>query len=94
MRRVTSFMLGVMMGAVMSMYMNRTNKMMLAGFSNLSNSFSKLIDRAMMSFADRNMPAKKESDVSLDQVQSMIERDPKVKAEVDQIISENRMNTH
>jgi hypothetical protein len=94
--RLTSFLVGAAAGAAAAMYMNRTNKTVLMGFSQMGDNFSKVVDKAMMSMADRNLKTHKEPETnqSLDRVEELIKQDPGVKHEVDQILSHNHLNAN
>lgn len=94
--RLTSFLVGAAAGAAAAMYMNRNNKTVLMGFSQMGDNFSKVVDKAMMSMADRGLRTHKEPETnqSLDQVEELIKQDPGVKHEVDQILSHNHLNTN
>ncbi|MDF2924358.1 MAG: hypothetical protein K0R57_3272 [Paenibacillaceae bacterium] len=93
--RVTSFLAGAAAGAAAVMYMNRTNKTVLMGFSQLGDNVNKMMDKAMMAMADKNMKIHKEpeTNASLDKVEELAGMDPKVKSEVDQILAENHVNS-
>jgi hypothetical protein len=93
--KFTSFLVGAATGAAAVMYMNRTNKTVLMGFSQMGDNLSKVMDKAMMSMADRNMKTHKEPETnqSLDRVEELIKQDPGVKHEVDQILSNNHLGS-
>ncbi|MNC10330.1 hypothetical protein D3C75_579710 [compost metagenome] len=92
--RLTSFLVGAAAGAAAAMYMNRTNKTVLMGFSQMGDNLSKVMDKAMMSMADRGIKTHKEPETnqSLDRVEELIKQDPGVKHEVEQILSQNHLN--
>lgn len=93
--RFTSFLVGAAAGAAAAMYMNRTNKTVLMGFSQMGDNLSKVVDKAMMSMADRGLKTHKEPETnqSLDRVEELIKQDPGVKHEVDQILTNNHLGT-
>lgn len=92
--RLSSFLVGAAAGAAAAMYMNRTNKTVLMGFSQMGDNLSKVMDKAMMSMADRGIKTHKEPETnqSLDRVEELIKKDPGVKHEVDQILAQNHLN--
>lgn len=91
--RITSFLVGAAAGAAAAMYMNRTNKTVMMGFSQLGDNFTKAVDKAMMSMADRGLKTHKEPETnqSLHQVEDLVKKDPYVKNEVDQILTQNNV---
>lgn len=91
--RLTSFLVGAAAGAAAAMYMNRTNKTVLMGFSQLGDNVGKAMDKAMMFMADKNLKTRKEPDnsQSLDKVEELVNKDQGVKTQVDQILSENHV---
>ena len=93
--KFTSFLVGAAAGAAAVMYMNRTNKTVLMGFSQMGDNLSKVVDKAMMSLAARNIKPHKApaTTQSLDRVEDLIKQDPGVKHEVDQILSNNHLGT-
>ena len=60
--RLTSFLAGAVVGAAAISYMNRNNKSMMFGFSQLGDNVSKAVDKALINFADKNMSTRKEND--------------------------------
>lgn len=91
--RIASFLVGAAAGAAAAMYMNRTNKTVMMGFSQLGDNFTKAVDKAMMSMADRGLKTHKEPETnqSLHQVEDLVKKDPYVKNEVDQILTQNNV---
>lgn len=94
--RMATFLVGAAAGAAAVMYMNRTNKTMLMSFSQMGDSLSKAMDKAMMTVADKGMKPYRETEStqSLDKVEELVNCDPGVKAEVDQILAENQVSAH
>lgn len=93
--RLSSFLVGAAAGAAAVMYMNRSNKTVLMGFSQLGDNVSKVVDKAMMTMAEKNMKTHKEpeSSASLDDVEQLVKKDPQVKGEVDHILAENHIGS-
>lgn len=89
--RMTTFLVGAVAGAAAAMYMNRTNKTVMVGFSQMGENLSKVMDKAMMAVADKGMKPYKEpeNNQSLDKVEQLIDCDPAVKSEVNEILAEN-----
>lgn len=94
--RMTTFLVGAAAGAAAVMYMNRTNKSVMMSFSQMGDNLNKAVDKAMMSMADRSMKTYREpeNNQSLDKVEELVNGDPQVRAEVDQILSENQVSAH
>jgi uncharacterized membrane protein len=91
--RMTTFLVGAVAGAAAAMYMNRTNKTVMMGFSQMGDNLSKAVDKAMMTMADKGMRTYKEpeSTQSLNKVEELINCDPQVKAEVNEILADNNV---
>ncbi|WP_438445575.1 hypothetical protein [Gorillibacterium sp. sgz5001074] len=94
--RMTTFLVGAAAGAAAVMYMNRTNKSVMMSFSQMGDNLNKAVDKAMMSMADRSMKPYREPEnsQSLDKVEQLVNCDPQVRSEVDQILAENQMSAH
>lgn len=94
--RMTTFLVGAAAGAAAVMYMNRTNKSVMMSFSQMGDNLNKAVDKAMMSMADKSMKTYREPETNqgLDKVEQLVNCDPGVKAEVDQILAENQVSAH
>lgn len=94
--RLTTFLVGAAAGAAAVMYMNRTNKTVMMSFSQMGDNLSKAMDKAMMAMADKGMKTYTEPNntQSLDKVQQLVNRDPQVKAQVNEILAENNATAH
>jgi uncharacterized membrane protein len=94
--RMTTFLVGAVAGAAAAMYMNRTNKTVMMGFSQIGDTMSKAMDKAMTTMADKGMKTHREPETtqSLDKVEELANCDPQVKSEVNQILAENQVSAH
>lgn len=97
--RLTSFLLGGVVGAAAIVYMSRNNnnKNMMLTFAQISDNMAKMMDKVMMNFADKSMiakNAKSDANATLGQVDDLMNKDPRVKAEVNEILAQNHLATH
>lgn len=99
--RLTSFLVGGVVGAAAVMYMSRNNKHMMVSFSQMGDNMTKLMDKFMVNAAEKGMNSKaatKQDAVTtgsgLDQVEDLLNQDPQVKTDVNEILAQNNVTTH
>ncbi|MEF3301842.1 hypothetical protein [Paenibacillus sp. GYB003] len=85
--RMGAFLLGGLVGAACVMYLNRNNSWSFAGLSSGAREFAGKRSGAFADSAQKVGSAWNES--GLDEVEKMIQKDPAVKHEVDEILSES-----
>ncbi len=100
--RMSSFVVGGLVGAAAVMYFSRNNKSMALGSLNqvmgrTKNSMMDFASSAMSQGMNKNMSSHKQSkadkQAGLDKVEKIINEDPSVKAEVDKIMMSSQNNT-
>lgn len=93
--RTATFLLGTIVGAASVLYLNRNNKTIVASFSQLGDTMNKFMDRAMINLADKNMnQAGRRNTESLNDLEDLVNRDPQVRSEVNQILKQNNLPAH
>lgn len=98
--RLTSFLLGGVVGAAAVMYMYRNNKQMMVSFSQMGDNMTKMMDKFMMNVADKGINARlgkqnqNNDKANLNQVEELMNKDPHVKTEVNEILTQNHVTTH
>jgi len=81
--RMSSFIIGGLVGAAAVVYFNRNNKPIMFSLSQAGESVNRMVDAAM------NKVRENKSDSGLNQVKQMAEKDPEVKHEINEIMKEN-----
>jgi thioredoxin reductase len=91
--RMSSFVVGGIVGAAAAIYMSRNNKPIMYSLSQAGESVNKMMDTAMnkMKVMTDKQSAGQYTDTAggLDKVEEMAEKDPQVKQKVDEILEEN-----
>lgn len=90
--RVFTFLMGAAVGMATAMYLNQSNKTVMMGFSQLGDNMSKMMDKAMTSFADKMMTTQREN--SLNKVEQLANKDADVKNDVNAILTKNNVTAH
>ncbi|NBI30444.1 YtxH domain-containing protein [Chengkuizengella marina] len=97
------FLMGGLFGAALALYLNKSNnrEMLMANMDKMANSLGDMFDTATEKMKEvtfnqmtKNMEGKKDKnfqdfDNGIEQIQDIINEDPKVKAESDKILKEN-----
>lgn len=93
--RIGAFLFGTIVGAASVLYLNRNNKTIVASFSQLGDSMNRFMDKAILNIADKNPNLMKGKNTgSLGEIEDLVNRDPQVKKEVNEIFKQNNLPAH
>lgn len=96
--RMSSFIMGGILGAAAAVYFNRSSKPIMYSLSQAGASMNKVVDTARNMMKDKTVQSNNEQfssnyDHNLENVEAILKQEPQTQHQVDEILQENGQRT-